>query len=348
METIFAEIDNYLNQNRRLVLARIIRQVGIAPRRMGTRCLIIEDGTLIGTIGGGRLEHEIIEKAKHILHTAKTVTHHFSPGGTEVTKTGMLCGGIADVYLEPLFPENRATGALFAKIAAMTAEGRTGSLLTAVADGIRADDTAGRLLIDEDGKATGDIGANIKDALGDSNKYLNVRSPVLRELVPEEVSVFVEPIRREDTLYLFGAGHVSTFVAPLATTVGFRVAVIDDRKEFANRERFPAAADILVVPYTEAFKQIRMTSSSYLVIATRGHRHDLAVLRRAVDGPCAYLGMIGSRRKIQTIFDALRQEGVSESNLKKVHAPIGLDIGADTPEEIAVSILAELIQARNG
>jgi xanthine dehydrogenase accessory factor len=347
METNFAEIDNYLRQNKRLVLARIIHQIGSAPRRLGTKCLILEDGTLIGTIGGGTLEHKVLEKAKEVLHTAKTAVHHFNLTGTEVVKTNMLCGGIVDVYLEPIFPENHATRALFAEVAALTAKGRTGILLTAVAEGIRADDTAGRLLIAEDGTETGQIGAKIKNALGDTGKYLKANRPVLRELVPGEVSVFVEPIRREDTLYLFGAGHISTFVAPLATTVGFSVAVIDDREEFANRKRFPSAADILVMPFAEAFKQIRMTSSSYLVIVTRGHMHDLAVLRKAVDTPYAYLGMIGSKRKIKIIFDALRQEGVSENNLKKVHAPIGLDIGGETPEEIAVSIVAELIQTRN-
>lgn len=347
METNFAEIDNYLRQNRRLVLARIIHQIGSAPRRLGTKCLIFEDGTLIGTIGGGSLEHEVLEKAKVVLHTAKTAVHHFNLTGTEVAKTEMPCGGIVDVYLEPIYPENRASSALFAEVAALTAKGRTGILLTAVAEGIRADDTAGRLLIAEDGTETGEIGAKIKNALGDTNIYLKANKPVLRELVPGEFSVFVEPIRREDTLYLFGAGHISTFVAPLATTVGFSVAVIDDREEFANRQRFPSAADIRVMPFAEAFKQIRMTSSSYLAIATRGHMHDLAVLRRAVDTPCAYLGMIGSKRKIKTIFNALRQEGVSESSLKKIHAPIGLDIGGETPEEIAVSIVAELIQTRN-
>jgi len=347
METNFAEIDSYLRQNRRLVLARIIHQIGSVTRRLGTKCLIIEDGTLVGTIGGGRLEHEVLLKAKEVLHTAKTVVLHFNPTGIEVAKNEMPCGGIVDVYLEPIFPENHATGALFAEVAAMKAEDRTGILLTTVAEGIRADNTASRLLIAEDGMVTGEIEATIKNALGDINELLKINRPVMRELVPGEVSVFVEPIRREDTLYLFGAGYISTFVAPLATTVGFSVAVIDDREEFANRKRFPSAENILVMPFAEAFKQIQMTSSSYLVIVTRGHGHDLAVLRKALDTPCAYLGMIGSKRKITIIFDTLRKEGVSESNLEKVHAPIGLDIGGETPEEIAVSIVAELIRTRN-
>jgi xanthine dehydrogenase accessory factor len=156
----------------------------------------------------------------------------------------------------------------------------------------------------------------------------------------------VEPLRPEDVVHIFGAGHISTFVAPLAKMVGFRVVVIDDRQEFANRDRFPHADDILLLPFSEAWNAISLTRSSYLVIVTRGHAHDTTVLRGAVREDVAYVGMIGSRRKRNVVYRALMGEGVPPELLDRVHSPIGLDIGAETPEEIAVSIVGELISVR--
>jgi xanthine dehydrogenase accessory factor len=177
-------------------------------------------------------------------------------------------------------------------------------------------------------------------------KYLKIKAPKLMEIEKGKESVFVELVRPYDILYLFGAGHVSTFVASLASMVGFRVIVIDDRKEFANKERFKEADELIVLPFSDVFKKINISSSSYIAIITRGHIHDLNVLREALKKSDGYIGMIGSRRKREIIYQALIKEGVSDERLKQVHSPIGMDIDAETPEEIAVSIVAELIRVR--
>jgi xanthine dehydrogenase accessory factor len=164
------------------------------------------------------------------------------------------------------------------------------------------------------------------------------------------LEIFVEPVLPQPTLYIFGGGHVSTAVAPLAHQAGFKIAVVDDRESFANAERFPMAAEIFT-SYEEAFEKIQPTSSTYLLIVTRGHSGDMRVLGWAVGNEARgftprYIGMMGSKRKVIAVYKALEKEGFSAAQFERVHAPVGLDIGALTPEEIAVSITAELIAVR--
>lgn len=152
-----------------------------------------------------------------------------------------------------------------------------------------------------------------------------------------------------DTAYLFGGGHVSLALEPVLRHIGFDTVVIDDRAEYANDERFPKAVKTIVVDtFKNAFDQITCDENSYIVIVTRGHAGDLDVLREALKQNRAYVGMIGSRKKIQTLYDILKSEGVTQEELDKVYSPIGENIYAETPEEIGVSIAAELIKVRAG
>jgi xanthine dehydrogenase accessory factor len=159
------------------------------------------------------------------------------------------------------------------------------------------------------------------------------------------LEIFVEPILPQPMLYLFGGGHVSTAVARVAHQAGFAIGIIDDREAFANSERFPMASEIYST-YEEAFAKIRPNASSYLLIVTRGHKDDMRVLAWAIDTGARYIGMIGSKRKVISVYKALEKDGHDLEKFKRVHAPVGLDIGALTPEEIAVSIAAELIAVR--
>ena len=158
---------------------------------------------------------------------------------------------------------------------------------------------------------------------------------------------FVEEFKIRNRAYIFGAGHVAKAMDPVLRHVDFETVIIDDRAEYANRERFPEAAEVIVCEdFDHCFEEIDPDEDSYLIIVTRGHKGDLTVLRQALEKPFAYLGMIGSRRKNELLFDTLREEGVAEEALAHVHAPIGLKIGSETPEEIGVSIAAEMIQVR--
>jgi xanthine dehydrogenase accessory factor len=162
------------------------------------------------------------------------------------------------------------------------------------------------------------------------------------------LEVYLEPVLPVQTLYLFGAGHVSVNVYRVARMAGFEVVVVDDRESYANRERFPEAKDVFADDFERVLAQLAPNDSSYLVIVTRGHRDDMRVLRWAVDTPVRYIGMIGSQRKVIAIYKQLEKEGIAPDKFARVYAPVGLEIGAITPEEIAVAIVAELIAIRRG
>ena len=162
-----------------------------------------------------------------------------------------------------------------------------------------------------------------------------------------ETAYLLEPVQYPGTVYIFGAGHVSQKLASLTALVGFQTVVLDDRRDYANDQRFPQADDIIVTEDMETcMKDITISGNSYLVIVTRGHAYDMAVLKQALRTDAGYIGMIASKRKRDLIYQYLRQSGIQEDELARVHSPIGIDIEAETPEEIAVSIVAELIQER--
>jgi len=161
-----------------------------------------------------------------------------------------------------------------------------------------------------------------------------------------QLNIFVEPILPQPRAYIFGAGHVSKCLSKVATMAGFATVVIDDRESFANRERFPEADEVMAGEYEEIFPKLEMNSSSYVVIVTRGHRDDMRVLRWAIEQPARYVAMIGSRRKVLGVKKEILKEGVAEELFARLHAPMGLEIGAISPEEIAVSVVAEMIAVR--
>jgi len=342
MENLLVEASELLHRGRRLVLARIIRREGSAPRATGTQCIIREDGTLLGTIGGGFLEHRVTLGARDVLKEGRSIIHPFHLAGEGLTQAGMVCGGKVDVYLEPLSPENRRTVEVFGGAADLIRAGRRGVLVTLVEEGVSADDPESRVLLPEGEPPVGTI-RGLSDASPD---FSRIKSPRIVELQHRRLTLFAEPVEADSVLLLFGAGHISTSVAPLASMVGFRVVVIDDREEFANRERFPTADEVLVLPFDEVFDHLQVTQDSYLVIVTRGHLSDRTVLRSALTTSPAYIGMIGSERKRAAIYQSLVDEGVPRERLERVHSPIGLEIGAETPEEIAVSIVGEIIRMR--
>jgi xanthine dehydrogenase accessory factor len=163
-----------------------------------------------------------------------------------------------------------------------------------------------------------------------------------------ELELFVEPLASEPVLYVFGGGHVSLQIVPLSARMGFKVKVVDDRVEFADPNNFPEASNVHQYPFEGVMDRLSVDESAYLVIVTRGHIHDRTVLTQALKTPAKYIGMMGSKRKSKMVFDALWKEGFTKADIGRVYSPIGLDIGAETPEEIAVSIVGELIKVRAG
>lgn len=329
-----------------MALARIVHQVGATPRELGASFLVLEDGAIRGTIGGGRLEHEVTKKAKDNFAAGRSFLFHFELTG-EVGSNEMLCGGVADVYIEYLTQNNSETCAFFKMLRNVIREGKKGVFFTLLAEGTPSDNTACRAFLSEDGSLHGAIDGFSLDER-ERGKWLETTKAYTVKLERDGYGLFVEPVAPDDVLYLFGGGHISTCLAPLAKMIGLRLIVADDRPEFCNSERFPQADELIVMPFTEIFDRITVSPSSYLAIITRGHIHDLTVLRSALQHSPAYIGMIGSKSKIAKVYQSLLEEGILQEKLQKVHAPIGLDIGAESPEEIAICIAAELIKVRAG
>lgn len=250
---------------------------------------------------------------------------------------------------------------LFEEIVKMRRAGRRAALATIVhTNGSIPSYESSRMLVREDGSIAGTIGGGCVEAevWAAAKEVMQKESP--RKMVfnlNNEASydnglicggtleVFVEPILPQPVVYLFGGGHVSTAVAKAAAAAGFEIAIIDDREAFANKERFPMAQEIYT-SYADAFEKIRPNTSSYLVIVTRGHKEDMRVLAWAVRTEARYVGMIGSKRKVLSVYKALENDGFKPEEFERVYAPMGLEIGALSPEEIAISIVAELIAVR--
>jgi xanthine dehydrogenase accessory factor len=253
---------------------------------------------------------------------------------------------------------------IFEEIVELRRAGRCGALATIVhSNGSIPSFESAKMLVRDDGSITGTIGGGCVEA-----EVWQAAREVMEEEKPRMLTfnlnhdpkydsglvcggtleVYLEPVLPVQTLYLFGAGHVSVNVYRVARMAGFEVVVVDDRESYANRERFPEAKDVFADDFERVLSQLAPNHSSYLVIVTRGHRDDMRVLRWAVDTPARYIGMIGSQRKIIAIYKQLEKDGTAAEKLARVYAPVGLEIGAITPEEIAVAIVAELIAVRRG
>jgi xanthine dehydrogenase accessory factor len=253
---------------------------------------------------------------------------------------------------------------VFAAVADALERGEPAALVTIVSTtGSTPQRVGAKMLVFGDGRMVGTIGGGCyeNDAFWKAREAITNRRPQLvhYELDDDfaqetglicggQMSVYIEPIEPSPELYVIGAGHVGFHLANLAHEVGFRVHVVDDREKFANAERFPNAASVVTEAIPAWIERTPLPAHAYVVIVTRGHTNDLDALRALAPRDLRYLGLIGSRAKVAKIHDALLEEGMSAAVLKQVHAPIGLDIGAVTPQEIAVSILAELIAVKHG
>ena len=258
VEDLYTEIVRLREQGRRGALATIVNVRGSIPAFETAKMLVRDDGSIVGTIGGGCVEAEVWQTAKDVMRTERPKTLRFDLNQNPKYDTGLVCGGTLEIFVEPVMPSPQ--------------------------------------------------------------------------------------------LYLFGAGHVAASIYKVARLAGFDVSVIDDRDSFANRERFPDAREIYADDFDRVCAGLAPSDSSFMVIATRGHADDMRVLRWAVknDVPSRYLAMIGSQRKFLTIAKEFEAEGIAREKLERVHSPMGLDIGALTPEEIAVSVVAEMIAVRRG
>jgi xanthine dehydrogenase accessory factor len=251
---VYEELVRLRNLGQKCALATIVDVRGSIPSYESAKILVREDGSMIGTIGGGCVEAEVWTAAREVIETEKPKHLTFNLGQDAAYDNGLICGGQLNVFVEPVLPVPRA--------------------------------------------------------------------------------------------YIFGAGHISKSLSKVAALAGFATVVVDNRESFASRERFPDAAAVHAAEYEEVFPQLSLNENSYIIIVTRGHRDDMRVLKLAIATPARYIAMIGSKRKVLNVVRELEREGLPRAAFERIFAPMGLDIGAITPEEIAISVAAEMIAVR--
>ncbi|MDZ4183958.1 MAG: XdhC family protein [Desulfuromonadales bacterium] len=344
---LWRSISESLGRHEDVVLATIIDRSGSGPREAGASMLILKDGGSLGTIGGGLLEARVLEMAGKVHRDRLPALERFFLTAKEAGAGGMICGGELEVLVDYLDPGDPSCRGIFDRLLKAQGEGRFVWLVRSL--GWSGDGTVlktGLGLIEDEGFAAG----SLHHACQNEDRLKNERRREEAVMIDcGVVRCIIQPAGIHETVFIFGAGHIAQSLAPICTIAGFRIVVIDDRPEFAAFERFPMAAEVLVTEASPAcFERLTIDGSGYVVIVTRGHAHDKTVLSSALKTRARYIGMIASRRKREIIFASLRDEGISENELVRVHSPIGLDIGARTPAEIAVSIVAELIAVRAG
>jgi xanthine dehydrogenase accessory factor len=345
MKNLMRIICDLLEKGQDIALATILTSVGSTPRTAGTKMVVAADGRTFGTIGGGLVEARVIEAASDAIRAKKSFIKPFDLSGADLDKLDLICGGKLDVLVE-FVPSSSEHICAFGNLLS-NLEGRRKAFF-ATALGASGDEWGKLLhfLILDDGRIQGDFACPSSWSQSILENARNERHPVLFSL--DDQRILVEPFLSHGTVFLFGAGHVAQQVVPLAQLVDFRTVVLDDRAEFANVARFPSADEVRALDSFEgALDGLEMDHQSFVVIVTRGHRHDKTCLEQALRTKAGYIGMIGSRRKRDTIYRTLLSEGFTESDLARVRSPIGLAIKAETPDEIAVSIVAELIKDRS-
>lgn len=354
LDTFFDELRTRLSDARRgahdVAIASIVRHRGSTPRKTGAKMLIDPSGAHMGTVGGGCGEAEVMSRAHRVLATRTAQRVEVSLLEEDGWESPSICGGVLDVFLEWAGDEigSIPRAELFAALDDARVRGLGIAMVSITGTPRGHEALLGRkTVVDERGVQRFQLGDEALDDVAIEEALAGFRrgEPAERAL-DDGWRLFVEPVVATPELVVVGAGHVGQALASIAAQAGYAVTVIDDRASFANPRRLPDAREIIVADPREALTQLAPRRQRAIVLVTRGHRLDADCLRVAVQMDVAYLGMIGSKRRVRRILEHLGEEGVEAERLARVRAPIGLDIGAETPGEIAVSILAEIIDQR--
>ncbi len=346
MSDIFDAIEKALENRESFVIATMLEKQGSAPREQGTKMLIKADYSIVGTIGGGLLEALTIKSAAKVLQSKESIVEDYILSNKDAAATGMVCGGSVRILLEFVSSEEEGIAEVYRRAIELKQQFQDFIMIS------RLPEPQGQALGFEKWicTETGFYGFE-NDELQQVTKeiregYANIR---YSQIIRNERRYLIEPFIKYDKLHIVGGGHIAQTIADLAKKMDFYVEVIDDREEFANRERFNTADELKVISSFDCFtKYVNIDNNSYIVIVTRGHLYDKEVLAQALKTDAKYIGMIGSKNKREHVYSSLLEEGFNPEDLERVKCPIGLSINADTPVEIAVSIAAEIIQFRKG
>lgn len=335
MEDPIHTLNGLLSEGQPVALSSLIESSGSIPMSERAKMIVDAGGRAHGTIGGGCLEAEIFTVARDVLASGRPQATDYTMTEKQAGEHGLNCGGTVRIYTERIDPESAE---LFGELAAARGDRSPCVLVTGLGE-------QGRALLHHDGRRRGDLAAVGEERLSSwARTALERERSSLQNAGAREF--FVEPFTPPPILFVFGGGHVGGQIGRLAKNVGFHVVIVDDRPYFANHERHPEVDECVAGEVAAVFSRLPVDDQIYIVAATRGHQHDEIVVEHAISRRARYIGMLGSERKKMILWQRIEARGGSRDRLEEVYSPVGLDIGADTPEEIAVSVVAELIQVR--
>jgi xanthine dehydrogenase accessory factor len=338
-------IDELRKSKSRVAVATLVNTRGTTPRKEGAKMVVGDKGDIVGSVTiGGCVDAQVIEEAEDVLTTMRPRLLELNLGDEEAWEIGLTCGGTIEVFVEPLaLDHGDDTAARFYERAhAFARAGGRGAIVT------RLDGDGAKLLLLDDGTAEGSLGEAALDQRVLAEARTAIAAGASRTLVVEGLRAFVEVITPPSLLLVVGASHVAMPLLTLARTLGYRTAVLDGRPRFATRERFPDVDDLKIGIPSELITSYPLLPTTALVLVAHDYKYDLPILKHALGTTVGYIGMLGSSRRGAAILDLLRQDGVDEASLARVHVPIGLDIGARSAPEIALAILAEIQTVRAG
>jgi xanthine dehydrogenase accessory factor len=357
-DIMFRQVKRLLNEGETLAIATIVSTLGSTPREVGAKMVVSPAGEILGTVGGGCGEAEVRRQAVQVIRSRKPALVRVELMDDIESNSPAVCGGILNVFVDPWWQDAHtpACGKLAEALLQVDAEGAAAVMATVVSATNCGDVEPGNKCLIRDGMQTcGNI--HNEELLQAILKQAEVLLPreeckqITIELPGAErkAEVFFDVITAVRKVIIVGAGHLAIPLAKFAKILGFHITVLDDRVVYANRERFPDVDEVLAGDMAETLSGLEITSQTYIVLITRGHQYDEPCLRAIIHSPAKYIGMIGSKRRIKACFIRFRDEDkIPEELLKRVYAPIGLDIRAESPEEIALSIIAEMVKVRRG
>jgi len=336
---IYKKAASILGSGEHVALVTVVSTTGSTPGKVGYKMLVWgENADTVGTVGGGLIEAEIIDKAQKILPRVENQVFRFNLDGTENVERG-ICGGSIEFLIETFDKKGLP---LFEELSNAIEYGGKGVLISVISPG----KSPQKILIEDADQIDMAGEVHFSSETIESIRKLAGKEQSSKKTLDNGREVFIETIAERPMVFIFGGGHLSYYISRYLKSLSFRVTICDDRAEFANKERFPDVDNIIVENFESVFDRIDINSNSYIVIVTRGHKCDEIVLEKAVKTDARYIGMIGSKRKTAIILKKLHAKGIPEEAVEKVYSPIGISIGAVSPQEIALSIVCELVKIR--
>jgi xanthine dehydrogenase accessory factor len=347
MDELFTDLEKLAKVEKRVAMATLVGTRGTSPKREGAKMWVGEEGRILGSVTiGGCVDARVIADAERALATSQPRLLQVDLDNEDAWEMGLSCAGSLDVLIEPfdLSSERSTLIETYRAVRAAVDQGKCAAIVTHIKN------TSSRLLLFEDGEISGTLGNTDLDneARRIALDLMRKRKSATLSLGDPPVEIFFEVHGPPATLIVFGAGHLSMPLVNLAHDLGLKTIVVDGRPRFATRERFPEADELLIGIPSEIAQTLFYNSSTFVVLTAHDYKYDLPVLKVVLPAGAAYVGLLGSKRRGKAIKEFLKDSGMNESLLDRLHVPTGLDIGADSAPEIALSILAEAVAIKSG